>query len=57
MIAEYIGTFLIVWISTTQGVALTTAGPMTESACEAGKITAQARASKTISVTAICIGD
>lgn len=53
---EYLGMFLIVWVSTVNGVAITTAGPMSVDACNAAKIAAQSRASQTQSVTALCVG-
>lgn len=56
MLAEYIGVFLIVWVSTVNGVAMTTAGPMTAEECKTAKATAQARANKNTSVTALCVG-
>lgn len=51
----FLDTFLIVWVSTVSGVAITTVGPLTADACKVGKIAAQSRATPTTSVTSLCV--
>lgn len=47
--------FLVIWVSSVSGEALTTAGPMTMTQCQEAKRVVQTWASKTKSVTALCL--